>query len=256
MDRDIVLFCYYSSITPPKECWLGISDDIAHRNLFLRPCGKSIHFEFPAFEDHTYNSICYGHGVKSLIKHESENDKYIIFRTRDPETGKNNIIGYYRLGKAYYQETTLFDANGFIWGIEAEPAHLIRKSIIESRYGERNYLKSWGSNNKWKNYLHKLIDEIEKQENISDQYQTETNNLISIFKDENKIREWKDNCMSCEQQKNCKIYQSFKRYKHKNGSDMFTVINYIYNTSNIYSRNVLDDKEKYPKKYLKLTNGG
>jgi len=254
MNKDIVLFYYYSSYSTANGCWLNLSKDIALRNMFLRPCGSVIHFEFPTFEDHSYNSICNGKGLKSLIKRESGNDKYIIFRTKDRDTDINCIIGYYKLGKMYYQETSLFNNNGFIWGIKASPAYLIKKGIIECKYSGRNYVASWNSK-KWGERLNNLIERIEEEENVSNLYQSETNKLISIFKNKNKINEWRNMCKSCEEKKDCKIYKCFKRYGNKQNSDMFSVINYIY-TSNIYSRNVINDVEKYSKKYLNISNGG
>ena len=96
MARDIVLFYYHSSNKLPRSCYLGISDDIAHRNMFLDARGPFVHFEFPTFEDHSYSSICNGPGLKRLIERQNGNDKYIIFRTKDRDDDTNHIIGYWR----------------------------------------------------------------------------------------------------------------------------------------------------------------
>jgi hypothetical protein len=253
MDRDILLLCYYSSCELPRECWMGLSNDIAHRNMFLRSYGDVIHFEFPAFEDHSYNSICYGDGIKSLIKHESENEKYIIFRTRDQDSHENHIVGYYKVGKAYYQEIDLFDSNGFIWGIEAEPAHLIRKGLIESEYQGRNYVSSW-HDDKWNYKLNKLIDIIDKNENVSDCYQKETNHVINIFQDKRMIEEWKASCNSCRNWQSCRICRYFKYIETHDKSNMFDEIHDVY-TSNLYSRNVLHNNKYVPKKYIEILKG-
>ena len=93
-DRDIVLFNYYSTRVFLEGCFINISNDLAHRNLFLfKLSDGKIHFEFPVFENHTYNSICNLKGVRSLIKRDT-NEKYIIFRTQDQNTKKRYIIGY------------------------------------------------------------------------------------------------------------------------------------------------------------------
>jgi len=68
VEKDIVLFYYYSFPPVPDGCFLGLLSDIAYRNMFLLPCpGNKIHFEFPMFEDHSYNSICNRLGVRELI---------------------------------------------------------------------------------------------------------------------------------------------------------------------------------------------
>ena len=247
MIRDIVLFYYYSAPEVPESCYLNISGDVAHRNVFLQQCGKVIHFEFPTFEDHSYSSICNGACLKKLIQRPNGNEKYIIFRTKNPDTKNNQLIGYYKIKKAYYQETPFFDDNGFIWGIEADPAYLIRKGEIKCDYSYRPCVTSWNDKS-WEKKLNKMINEIEKKENISDIYQKETNHLISIFKDKKKMEEWKDTCEKCVDKKNCCICKKFKYYFNRNKNDMFNVIHNIY-SSKFYSKNELDKLEK---KYLKI----
>jgi hypothetical protein len=247
MTRDIVLFYYYSAHEVPESCYLNISRDVAHRNVFLQQCGNFTHFEFPTFEDHSYSSICNGSCLKKLIKCENGNEKYIIFRTKNHDNNDNQLIGYYKIEKAYYQETSFFDDNGFIWGIEAKPAYLIRKGDIKCEYSGRPCVTSWNDKT-WEKKLNKMINEIEKKEDISDIYQKETNHLISIFKDIKKMEEWKTTCETCIDKKNCIMYKKFKNYSNRNNNNIFNVIHNVY-TSNIYSKNVLD---KIGKKYLKI----
>ena len=89
----------------------------------------------------------------------------------------------------------MFDDNGFVWGIEAEPVYLIRKGAIECEYACRNYVTSWNDKDQGKK-LNKMINKIEKKENVSEIYKEETNHLISIFKDKKKMEEWKRNAIS------------------------------------------------------------
>lgn len=249
MVKDIALFYYYSSPSTPKGCFLELSNDIAYRNMFLVPYAENkIHFEFPAFEDHSYNTICTREGVRSLIQRPSEHEKYIIFRTKNRDTKESNIIGYYQLGRAYYQETKMFNNNGFVWGIEAKDTHLVKKgAIIKELNLRQGYRISWRTDD-WDNILTNLLRRIKKEKNISERYQSETNRLIELFKDEEKMNEWKEHCQSCENQKDCTLYRRFKHYNNAYpNSDMFSVINKIY-TTNLYSRNVLN---KLPKIYLR-----
>lgn len=249
-EKDIVLFYYYSTPTFPDNCYLEISNALAHRNLFLFKCddGK-IHFEFPVFEDHSYNSICNMNGVRSLIKRNTD-EKYIIFRTRDNITEKKYIIGYYKVGKTYYQETNKYNNNGFVCGFESSEKFLLKRGeiIFEDRSFGRGYNVSWREkkiNKKLYDFL-KLIQK--KNEDYSKEYQKETNNLINLFKDENRINEWKEYCKRCSYSDKCYFYNYNEKYKEKNPhSNMYSLINTIYN-SNMYSKNVLDI---IPKKYIR-----
>jgi len=46
----------------------------------------------------------------------------------------------------------------------------------------------------WKTRLIRILGQISEKENISQKYQDETNRLISIFKNESKINEWREFC--------------------------------------------------------------
>ena len=244
MDKDIVLFYYYSSPTAPDGCFLGLSNDIAYRNMFLFPCpDNKIHFEFPIFEDHSYNSICNLLGVKKLIKRPGNRKKYIVFRTES-----NNVIGFYRVLRAYYQETNMFDDNGFVWGLEAEP-YLIKKGSVkyDGPRLRQGYKASWQSS-EWAELLAGLLGRIQTHKNLSGMYRSETIRLIELFKDSEKMKKWEERCLVCTKRSECTICRKFNRYNREHpGSNMFVVLNKIYN-SNVYSRDYLCE---IPKIYLK-----
>lgn len=247
-NRDIVLVYYYSKVpTLQKTCYLELLEDVVYRNMFLQRCddGK-IHFEFPMFEDHSYNSICNHRGIWSIIKRPIGNEKYIMFRTKNEDTKKGNIIGYYRIGQAYYQESKLFNYNGFVLGIKADRAYLVKKGAIECdniNFGQGHKV-SWGTS-KWNELLNNWFEEIEEKENLKDFYKSETNRLVSLFQDEECIREWRESCLSCENKENCYLYRKFDYYNKRHSLDMFSVLYNVYN-SNLYSRNILNELEKVP----------
>jgi hypothetical protein len=195
------------------------------------------------FEDHSYNSICNRLGMRHFIKRPSNHDKYIILRTEN-----KNVIGFYRVLRAYYQETNMFNNNGFVWGIEADP-YLITKGAV-SYDGPRlrqGYQASWRSK-EWAELLHGLLDKIQNHRNVSDVYRSETIRLVELFKDSQKIKEWEESCLVCVEQSECPIYRKFVRYNEEHpDANAFFVLNKIYN-SNVYSRNYLCG---IPKIYLK-----
>jgi len=227
---------------PPSDCWLKMTADVAYRNMFLFPCGSDIHFEFPVFEDHSYNTICNKKGLRNLIQRPPENRKFIIFRNSDQD-----IIGYYRIEKSYYQETKMFNNNGFVWGIEAEP-YLIRRGTIkyDGPRLRQGFQASWHGG--WERRLKEFLIRIQEEENICDLYQQETNRLINLFQSSADIGKWRIACKACKLRFDCKVSRKFSTYEkvHPN-SDMFSALNNVYN-SNLYSRNTLS---KLPKIYIK-----
>lgn len=244
MRRYIVLLYYYCSPPLPKECFLGLSEYIAYRNMLLfRSEDNRIHFELPVFEDHTYNSICNYRDVVSLVKKfRKYREVYTIFRARDMETRESTIIGYYRIGEIYYQETNLFNRNGIVWGLKSEEAYLIRKNAVNCGYKGRGSPTS--ENEKWRGPLNELLEKIKRHDNISKDYQEQTKRLIEIFRDEEQVNKWKEYCQGCEKQKECKFHRQAKRYNRKNpNSDLFSALNKVY-TSNLYSRNELSRLDK------------
>lgn len=255
MTKDIIGVYYYSSPKIPDECYLKLSPDILYRNMFFLPCGEYIHFEFPMFEDHSYNTICNCHGVKNLIKKKSNKDKYILFRTKNCETNESNIVGYYKVGEAYYQKTDMFDNNGFVWGIKSSESHLVKKGsiIYDGPRFPRKYVCSWKSD-KWNKILSSIISRIQEEENVEDLYQTETNRLIDIFKSNKKINEWKNHCITCEVKNQCTLNRRYRRYQHYSSSDMFKLFSNVYK-SNLYSRNVLEHIPKIKIEWEGEVNG-
>lgn len=249
LKRDIVLFYYYSSPCLPSGCYLDVPNHVAIRNMFLfNNPGNRIHFEFPAFEDHSYNTICHRTGVMSLIRQPSCNEKYIVLRTRDGVTGESIIVGFYKVGRSYFQRTPMFNNHGFVCGIEAEHSHLVeRGSILTGRPFSQGHRVSWW-NEEMANYLNDLVDKIQEEDNIEEEYRTETNRLVELFKDKHEIRKWRNHCTSCELHSKCPVWRRFQRYNRTHpGSDRFMVLNRIYR-SKIYSRNALD---QIAKEYLK-----
>jgi len=246
--KDIALFYYYSSPPMPECCYLQMRPDIAYRNMLFLPCEKKrIHFELPMFEDHTYNTICNPNGVMSLIKRPESHEKYVIFRTRNRITGEGNVIGYYRLGQAYYCESKMFDNDGFIWGFKASESFLLRSGDLKfpiARPG-RNYRKTWDTkSDRWPKYLPQALKQIRRKRNFSDLYQQETNRLVALLKDEKKVEEWRRYCNSCEAKLQCMVYRHYQRIgTFGSGRDMYTAINEIY-TGTIYSRNALSKMKK------------
>lgn len=243
-EKDVVLFYYYSSPLAAESCFLRLNKDICYRNMFLMPCpDHKIHFEFPVFEDHSYNTICNLIGLKNLIKRPSKHDKFIIFRTCNQD-----IVGFYRIERAYYQETDMFNNNGFVWGIEAEP-YLVKRGVIkyDGPRLRQGYRASWHGE-EWASILTGTLNRITSEENLSHIYSSETNRLIELLKDENSMNAWEEYCHSCDEKCNCRLYSQFERYgKEHQDSNIFCTMNRVYN-SNIYSRNVLLG---IPKIYLK-----
>ena len=247
MAKDSALLYYYSMPELPENCFLQLNTQIAYRNMLMFPnhTDGRIHFEFPVFEDHSYNTICNRLPLRSLMQRPSENERYIIFRTFSEKLKKSFIIGYYRIGREFYYETKKWDNFGFVWGIESDDVHLLKKDDFEYT-GPRFYRttpNSWRNDGQSANILNGLINEISSRENIADLYKSETLRLIEIFKNPTKMEKWRECCRKCSNRK-CTFNMRSKRYQNCNPTDLIAVIQHAYN-SNLYSRNELLTLEKH-----------
>ena len=246
MVTDSTLFYYYSMPELPDYCYLNLKSEVAYRNMLMFPSQDVIHFELPVFEDHSYNTICNRAGLKALIKRPSENEKYIIFQTKSNEDGKKYIIGYYRVGREFYYETKMWDNYGYVWGIENSKVHLLKKDEFEyiGQRIPRTPPRSWGSNESWKPILDGLITEISSRPNIASLYKSESERLVNLFKNPQKLQEWREKCNHCGNRE-CTFFNRNQRYHNEHpDSDLISVIQHAY-SSNLYSRNVLENLDKH-----------
>ena len=88
-------------------------------------------------------------------------EKYIIFRTKDIDLNKRYIIGFYKIGKIYFQETKKFNNNGFVCGIESSEVCLLRKGeiLLQDITIKRGHRASWTSeerNEQLSNFLEEI----------------------------------------------------------------------------------------------------
>jgi len=242
METYSVLFYYYSLPTLSDDCYLNLNPKVAYRNMLMLPKNdKNIHFEFPVFEDHSYNTICNRDGLKAIIRKnpESDSDRYILFQTFDEKSKKKFIIGYYRIGKQFFYETKKWDNFGYVWGIESDDVHLLKKDALpyDGPKISPGYRASWSNKNfDWNEIIKHYFEAIQSKENIEDLYQSETNRLIKIFKNPNKIDEWRDHCEKCAEK--CEFYHVNLRNIKNKKTDQFSFIHQAH-TSDIYSRNEL-----------------
>jgi len=201
------------------------------------------------FEDHSYNTICNRVGLRKLITSKAK-DKYIIFRTKDNDLNRRYIMGYYKIGKIYFQESKKFNNNGLVCGIESSEVCLLRKDeiLLKDKTIKRGHTGTWVSNKRKRQLLGFLEDIKSKGHGFSDRYKNDTNRLIKLFKDKSKGIEWKNNCKICSNQEDCFFFKYNQKVIENNPhTDMYEIINKVYNT-NLYSKNIL---EKISKNYIR-----
>lgn len=230
----------------PDCCYLQMRPDIAYRNMLLLPCeNKRIHFELPFFEDHSYNTICNRYGVMSIIQRPESNEKFILFKTTNQMTGEASVVGYYRVGQAYYQESKVFNNNGFVWGFSAAEPHLVklREVIFDVPRPGRGYKKTWDTDSRWPPILRDLLRRARAKADCASIYRAETNRLVSLLKDERQVSEWRRQCGSCDARLECAVHRHYSKIERESGCDMYSAINRIYRGT-IYSRNLLSKSRR------------
>jgi hypothetical protein len=180
-----------------------------------------------------------------IIQRPDSNEKYVLFKTTDQTSGEASVIGYYRVGHAYYQESKVFNNNGFVWGFSASEPHLIKLGEVPFRVARpgRGYKKTWDTDSRWPPILRDIMRKVRAKPNYAVLYQGETNRLVSLLKDQRQVDEWRQHCDSCNNRLICSVYRYYSRVERENGCDMYSAINRIYRGS-IYSRNLLCKSSK------------
>jgi hypothetical protein len=227
-----------------EDCYLKLNPKVAYRNMLMLPKGDGkIHFEFPVFEDHSYNTICNRNGMRAIIEKDpdSDNERYMLFQTFDEKLKKKFIIGYYRIGKRFYYETKKWDNYGYVWGIESDEVHLLSKDALQYNGPSISpgYRSSWSKSKKninWNEIIEHYFREIQSRENIKDLYQSETIRIIKLFKDPEKIKAWRNQCETCIEK--CEFFRKNLQFKKNHENDLLSVI-HLAHTSDLYSRNEL-----------------
>jgi hypothetical protein len=139
----------------------------------------------------------------------------------------------------------MWDNYGFVWGVESSDVHLLKKDELEytGQKIPRTPPRSWGSNERWGPIFDGLIEDISSRPNIASLYQSETKRLVNLFKNPQKLQEWRENCGRCGNRK-CTFFNRDNEYQKEQKSDLISVIQHAYST-NLYSLNELQRLDKH-----------
>lgn len=248
----VIKFIYYYSLPEfPKECKIIKDNSIILRDLFL--CVNNYHYEYPRFEDFSYDDICRGRNIRKLLK-SKDPDNYILLFTRYRflnRKEKSYIIGYFKVGEKYLRKFKNLrkSVNKESWGFEASEVFLIRRNEdFLTDYNYRSVPSSDGTGEMSKelpNILNKFLN-LNPELNVKDLYQSETNRIINLLTTEKGLKFIERNCIngSCNTKK-CHLRKVLKRVSSQGKIYGLDYLRHFYN-ENYHIGFIFDKLRKNP----------
>jgi hypothetical protein len=166
-----ILFYFNSLPDMPPGCAL-FSPEIMHRDFFMCNPNNTGHFEYPKFENHSYDEYCHKREVHNFLDRVSD-EKYTVFYTRHTKldgTSQNKIVGYYKVGKL----------KKFPRGFYSSESLLLPKSrCIPIDYVSRGVPASWGASSV-REFVEETLRSMKnmEEEDIAEKYRSETTRIM------------------------------------------------------------------------------
>jgi hypothetical protein len=178
----------------PEDCKL-FSSEVMHRDLFMCNPTNTGHYEYPKFEDMSYDEGCHCIELRRFLGRcdPDKPDKYVVFYTRHTQLdGKyeNKIVGYFKVGKQFQKPRMGFNSS--------ETVLLPKADCKGTKYHSRGVPVEWGCSSVKKQIDNLLPNLIKRQDqSIAELYKTETNRIMNYMNDEDSRRRLVEKCEAC-----------------------------------------------------------
>ncbi len=201
----VFLFYYYSLPEFPEKCKVVLRNDIILRDLLL--CSGKFHYEYPRFENFSYDDICHNDQVRKLLNSDEE-EKYIILYSRYKflnDSKESYITGYFKVGEKYKRKYNYLKTKES-YGFSASEYCLIKRNeAFKIDYTGQGVPSNKGDgemSKKLELYLDKLKN-LNPKNNVSDIYKSETNRILNLLSSDNGLDFIKTNCTNggCKEKK-------------------------------------------------------
>ena len=189
-----ILFYYNSLPDVPPGCQI-FSHEVMHRDFFKCNPSNTGHFQYPKFENMSYDDKCHRRQIQRFLREPSA-DKYVVFYTHHTglaRNGKNKLVGYFKVGK--------HDEHGF----EASEAVLLPKDkCVDIDYNGRGVPVSWG-NSKAKAQVEAFLTRCisQKRDDISHLYKSETEEIMRSIRTISGRKRLLETCGNCSVAESC-----------------------------------------------------
>jgi hypothetical protein len=179
-----ILFYYNSLPDMPSECPLFTSD-VMHRDFFMCNPTNTGHYQYPKFENLSYDEICHKRKVCSFLE--------------------KSDLGYFKVGEE------IANPRGFF---ASESILLPKHTCIEINYSSRGIPVSWGHSSV-KDDVSRILRRLQhiRTRNISEKYADETRKIMSYLNNIERMRELINICEECDARGQC--YWGKKRRENR-----------------------------------------
>ncbi len=192
----------------PKGCKL-FNPEIQNRDLLMCNPSNTGHYQYPKFEDFSYDTGCHEREVIKFLKNPDP-VKYVVFYTRRTDfkgNGKNKIVGFFKVGITNRTKTKLIASRKILLKKQHQPT-------ID--YTSRGVPVSWG-NSGIKDFLNDKLNELINSNDMdaSPDYQNETIGIMNHLKLSSGRKRIIEFCENCSEKSKCYWGCVKKQYKIK-----------------------------------------
>lgn len=194
-NRIWILFYYNSLPDMPDDCSI-FDKKIINRDFFMCNPSNTGHYQYPKFEDFSYDIGCHERELTAFLASDYE-EKYVLFYTHHTELsgfGTNKLVGYFRVGKQF--NNTRF--------IASDVTLLDKTNVVPINYTARGVPVCWGKS-KVKDFINSELDKLVtlEYEDCSEHYKKETNKLMSLLSTKIGRKKLLDTCKLCPSKMQC-----------------------------------------------------
>ncbi len=248
----IACFPYYGLPLFPKECKFSFNSSLLLRDMLACISTVDHHYEYPKFQDFSYDIGCMGRNLTRIISEFLEGKEvYILFRTSlyDLSEKKTYLSGYYKVSEVFELETQILGKRKFV-GITSNENVFVDKSDANLWEYKFNRGAVYSENEKYRAFLLHQIDYykslMDSKKNQYKRYQKKTIEWIKNLKDPRFRNKLFNECNSCKCE-NCYLKKKINQYGR--GRNNIFHLNYIYN-SNVFLTDLIDNIKKKKINYL------
>lgn len=241
----IVSFPYYSLPVFPNDCEFNFNSDIFLRDMLACISNRENHYEYPKFQDFSYDIGCMGKNLPKIIKEFLDGKEvYILYRTTQYNftNKKTYISGYYKVSKAFRLKTQVLGKEKPFYGIFSSENVFLNKRDVNNWKYKHNRGAIYSENEKYTEYFHQQVEYyksfLKTSKNKKSIYQSKTIEWMKRLKKDSFRKEILDFCSNKCLHENCFLKNRILNYQKKWGNKFH--LNYLY-SSKVYLTDIIEN---------------
>lgn len=253
-DLFIASLPYYSQPEFPNDCKFSFNSDIFLRDMLGCLSSKENHYEYPKFQDFSYDVGCMRRNLPRIIKEFLDGKEvYILFRTTqyDFSNKKTYISGYYKISKAFRLKTYVLGKEKPFCGVFSNENVFLNKLDANSWKGKQIRGAIYSTNEKYTEYFHQQIEYYKSFSKTSKNkkliYHKKTIEWMEKLKQDSFRKEILDFCPNKCLYDNCFLKNKILNYQKKWGNKFH--LNYLYD-SKVYLTDIVEKLKRNKIEYI------